>query len=40
MTATINNNTIAQSMAGTLPVLLRLVGPEEFSKYDCMTPLR
>ena len=31
MTATINNNTISQNMADTLPVRLRLVDPKEFS---------
>ena len=25
-------------MQETLPILLRLVDPEEFAKYDCMTP--
>ena len=38
MTATINNNTISQNVADTLPILLRMVDPEEFAKYDCMTP--
>ena len=38
MTATINNNTISQNMQDTLPILLRMVDPEEFSKYDSMTP--
>ena len=38
MTATINNNTISQNMQDTLPVLLRMVDPEEFAKYDSMTP--
>ena len=38
MTCTINNNTVSQNMADTLPILLRLVDPEEFAKYDCMTP--
>ncbi len=38
MTATINNNTISQNVADTLPILLRLVDPEEFAKYDGMTP--
>ena len=38
MTATINNNTISQNVADTLPIILRVVDPEEFSTYDCMTP--
>jgi hypothetical protein len=38
MTVTINNNTVSQNMQETLPILLRLVDPEEFAKYDCMTP--
>ncbi len=38
MTATINNNTVSQNMADTLPILLRMVDPEEFARYDCMTP--
>jgi hypothetical protein len=38
MTATINNNAISQNMADTLPILLRMVDPEEFSKYNCVTP--
>jgi len=38
MTATTNNNTITQNMQETLPILLRMVDPEEFAKYDSMTP--
>ena len=38
MTCTINNNTVSQNLADTLPILLRLVDPEEFARYDCMTP--
>ena len=38
MTATINNNTITQNMSETLPILLRMVDPEEFAKYNSMTP--
>jgi len=38
MTATINNNTVSVNMMDTLPLLLRMVDPEEFSKYDSMTP--
>ena len=37
MTATINNN-ITQNMSETLPILLRMVDPEEFAKYNSMTP--
>ena len=38
MTVTINNNTVSQNMQETLPVLLRMVDPEELSKYNSMTP--
>ncbi|MFM7981108.1 MAG: phage major capsid domain-containing protein, partial [Candidatus Fonsibacter sp.] len=38
MTVTINNNTVSQNMPETLPIILRMVDPEEFSKYDSMTP--
>jgi hypothetical protein len=38
MTATINNNTISMNVQDTLPVLLRLLDPEELAKYDSMTP--
>ena len=38
MNVTINNNTISQHIRDTLPILLRMVDPEEFSKYDPMTP--
>jgi len=38
MTATINNNTVSQNLQDTLPILLRMVDPEEFAKYDSMTP--
>ncbi|MFM7990555.1 MAG: phage major capsid domain-containing protein, partial [Candidatus Fonsibacter sp.] len=37
-TVTINNNTVTQNMQEALPLLLRPVDPEEFSKYDSMTP--
>jgi hypothetical protein len=38
MTATINNNTVSMNVMDTLPVLLRMMDPEELAKYDCMTP--
>ncbi|MFM7977992.1 MAG: phage major capsid domain-containing protein, partial [Candidatus Fonsibacter sp.] len=38
MSATINNNTVSCNVQETLPLLLRMVDPEEFAKYDCMTP--
>ncbi len=38
MTATINTNTVSQKMADALPILLHMVDPEEFARYDCMTP--
>ena len=38
MTVTINNNTVSQNMQETLPIILRIVETEEFSKYDSMTP--
>ena len=38
MSATINNNTVSFNAQETLPLLLRLVDPEELAKYDCMTP--
>ena len=38
MSATINNNTVSCDVQETLPLLLRMVDPEEFAKYDCMTP--
>ena len=38
MTATINNNTVSMNVQDTLPVLLRLVDPEELAKYNDMTP--
>ena len=36
--ATINNNAVSFNVQETLPLLLRMVDPEEFAKYDCMTP--
>jgi hypothetical protein len=38
MTTTINNNTVSMNVQDTLPLLLRLLDPEELSKYECMTP--
>ena len=38
MSATINNNTVSFNAQETLPLLLRMVDPEELAKYDCMTP--
>ncbi|MFM7990465.1 MAG: phage major capsid domain-containing protein, partial [Candidatus Fonsibacter sp.] len=38
MSATINNNAVYFNVQETLPLLLRMVDPEEFAKYDCMTP--
>ena len=38
MSATIHNNTVSFNVQETLPLLLRMVGPEEFSKYDSMMP--
>ena len=38
MSATINNNTVCFNVQETLPLLLRMVDPEEFAQYDSMTP--
>ena len=38
MSATINNNTVSFNAQETLPLLLRMVDPEEFATDDCMTP--
>ena len=38
MSATINNNAVSINVQETLPLLLRMVDPEELAKYDCMTP--
>ncbi|MFM7978416.1 MAG: phage major capsid domain-containing protein, partial [Candidatus Fonsibacter sp.] len=38
MSATINNNTVYFNVQETLPLLLLMVDPEEFAKYDSMTP--
>ena len=38
MSATINNNTVTTNVQETLPLLLRMVDPEEFAKYSSMSP--
>jgi hypothetical protein len=38
MTTTINNNTVSMNVQDTLPLILRLLDPEELAKYECMTP--
>ena len=38
MTVTMHNNTVSLNVQETLPILLRMVDPEEFAKYDSMTP--
>ncbi|MFM7979615.1 MAG: phage major capsid domain-containing protein, partial [Candidatus Fonsibacter sp.] len=38
MSCTINNNTVNLNVQESLPILLRMVDPEEFSKHDSMTP--
>ena len=38
MTSTINNNTVSINMADVLPVMLRLMDPEELATYEDMTP--
>ena len=38
MQVIINNNTVTANMNDMLPVLLRMVDPEEFAKCDSMTP--
>jgi hypothetical protein len=38
MTTTINNNTVSMNVQDTLRLILRLLDPEEMSKYECMTP--
>jgi hypothetical protein len=38
MTATINNNTVSMNTQDVLPVMLRLMDPEELAKYNDMTP--
>ena len=37
MTATIDNNTISMNVQETLPILLRLLGPQNLAKYNGMT---
>ncbi|MFM7987021.1 MAG: phage major capsid domain-containing protein, partial [Candidatus Fonsibacter sp.] len=38
MSCTINNNTVNLNVQESLPILLRMVDPEEFSKYVSLTP--
>ena len=38
MTTTINNNTVSMNVQDTLPILLRMLDPEEMKKYNGMTP--
>ena len=38
MTATINNNTVSMNTQDVLPVMLRMMDPEELSRYDDLTP--
>ena len=38
MTTTINNNTVSMNVQDTLPILLRLLDPEEMTKYIGMMP--
>jgi len=38
MTTTINNNTVSKNVQDTLPLILRLLDPEEMAKYESMTP--
>ena len=38
MSCTININTVNLNVEESLPLLQRMVDPEEFSKYDSMTP--
>ena len=38
MTTTINNNTVSMNVQDTLPILLRMLDPEEMNKYNGMTP--
>ena len=38
MTTTVNNNTVSMNVQDTLPLILRLLDPEELAKYECMTP--
>ena len=36
--ATINNNTVTTSMVDVLPLILRMLDPEEMAEYQSMTP--
>ena len=38
ISATIHNNTVTTNVQETLPLILRLIDPEEFAQYDSMTP--
>jgi hypothetical protein len=38
MSATINNNTVTSNMQDVLPILLRMLDPEELAKYERHTP--
>ena len=38
MTATINNNTVSMNTQDVLPVMLRMMDPEELAGYDDLTP--
>ena len=38
MSVTINNNAVSQNMQEPLPIIIRMVVPEELSKYNSMTP--
>ena len=38
MTTTINNNTVSMNVQDTLPLILRLLHPDDLSKHECMTP--
>jgi hypothetical protein len=38
MSATINNNTVTSNMQDVLPILLRMLDPEELAKYEGHTP--
>ena len=38
MSATVNKNTVSFNVQETLPILLRMVDPEELSKYNSLTP--
>ena len=38
MTCTINNNSVSMKVQDLLPVLLRMVDPDELAEYDSRTP--